>query len=252
MIDTHAHLTHAQVFPHLEGILSRAKAVGISKVVNICTDLETLARGIELQKNVPWVVNAAATTPHDVVTEGELNFPLIAEAARSGDLVAIGETGLDYYYEHSSPELQRHFLQKYLDLASECNLPVIFHCRDAFDDLFKLASPPRAILHCFTGTIEEAFQGIEKGWLISLSGILTFKKSIALRDTVRALPLEHLVLETDTPYLAPQSKRGTQNEPSFLPETARCLAELKGCSLEEVIQSTRENFLRMFNLSAPN
>jgi TatD DNase family protein len=231
-------------------ILQRAQTAAIASIINICTDPTTLAEGIALHKRIPWIVNAAAITPHDVAMESESSFQTIAAAARSGELVAIGETGLDYHYERSPRTLQQEVLMRYLLLAEECSLPLIFHCRDAFQDLFAIAAnPSRAILHCFTGSLEEALHAVERGWMISLSGIITFKKSEELRAVARALPLSHLLLETDSPYLAPQSKRGKPNEPSFLPEIAHCLAEIKNLSFEEVAQTTSENALRFLGKS---
>jgi TatD DNase family protein len=245
MIDSHAHLTHPQVLPHIDTILARARAAQIVKIINICMDAEGLNHGSILCQRYPWIFNAAAIHPHDVATKGESDYPLIATAAHEGHLIAIGETGLDYYHEHSPRHLQQYFLQRHLQLADACNLPVIVHCREAFQDLFRFACTSRAILHCFTGTLEDALHCIERGWLISFSGILTYKKSQALREVARAIPLEHLLIETDTPYLAPQSKRGKTNEPAFLSETARCLAEVKQVSFERIVESTSTNAMRI-------
>ena len=248
LFDTHAHLTSPQLFPDLKGILMRARIAGVSKILNICTDAKTLEEGLLLHQQEPWILNAGATTPHDVEKEGEKNFELFAQAARSSRLIAIGETGLDYHYEHSPRDLQRTFFERYLLLAQECSLPVIFHCRDAFADLFhitKLIPPKAAILHCFTGTLADAFLGVDRGWMISFSGILTFKKSEELRLVARKIPLHQIVLETDAPYLAPQSRRGQLNEPAYIGETAAFLAKIRNISIEEVIQATTANACRL-------
>lgn len=253
MFDTHAHLTSPELLPQLGPILERARAAGVQQILNICTDLHSLQEGLLLEKRIPWVRNAGATTPHDVETKGAIDFDVFAKAARAGQLIAIGETGLDYYYEHAPRLLQQEFLIRYLRLAKECQLPVIFHCREAFADLFAIAdreesSGAPAILHCFTGTIFEAREGVKRGWMISFSGIITFKKSEALREVARSIPIEHMLIETDAPYLAPQSKRGTVNEPAFIGETLRCLAELKGMKLEALAQVTSGNAKKVFNL----
>ena len=252
--DSHAHLTSPEVLPHLEGLLMRAKNAHIAHILNICTDKSSLEEGILLGKKHPEVKNAGATTPHDVEKEGELFFPLFQKAAEEKKLVAIGETGLDYHYEHSRVALQKQFLIRYLALASACKLPVIFHCRDAFDDLFSIVdgeypktSP--AILHCFTGSVKEAEEVIKRGWFLSLSGIVTFKKSEDLREVAKMVPLSQLLIETDTPYLAPQSHRGKPNEPSFLPETARYIANAKNISVEEVAEATLKNAKRLFSIA---
>lgn len=256
LIDSHAHLTSSSVYPQIEEVLDRAKGAGIRSIINICTDPQTLERGLELSRQYPWVSNAAATTPHDVEKEGEQVFSLIAETARSGALCAIGETGLDYYYEHSDRDIQKEFLSRYLQLALECKLPVIIHCREAFKDFFEILDSEYksggfyapGVLHCFTGNLQEAAEVIKRGWYLSLSGIVTFKKSEELREVAKMVPLEQLLIETDTPYLAPQSKRGKQNEPSFLVETASVIAKLKNISFEELTVNTVQNAINLFNI----
>lgn len=256
-IDSHAHLTSPAVFDHVDVLLDRAKQAGVCKIVNICTNAETLEKGVALHQRVPWVFNTAATTPHDVDQEGDLVFPLVEAAAHAGNLVAIGETGLDYYYTHSKPETQKKFLIQYLHLALQCKLPVVIHCREAFADFFEIldaeytqggAHAP-GVLHCFTGTIEEAKQVIERGWYLSLSGIVTFKKSVELHEVAKRVPLDQLLIETDTPYLAPQSHRGKSNEPSYIIETAAHIAALKGISSSEVAATTLSNAERLFALN---
>lgn len=249
--DSHAHLSSPSVLPLIDGVMVRARAAGVKRILNICTDIQSLEEGLLIEKKYPSVRNSGATTPHDVESEGESAFPLFAQAARSKQLAAIGETGLDYHYEHSNRALQKEFLKRYLRLALECKLPVIFHCREAFEDLFSItdseykAGAP-AILHCFTGTVEEAEKVLERGWYLSLSGIVTFKKSEALRDVAKRVPLSQLLIETDTPFLAPQSKRGKPNEPAYLPETAACIASAKNVSIEEVAQASFDNARRLF------
>ena len=256
-IDSHAHLSSPAVLNRIEGIVARAREAHISHILNICTDPATLAEGLLLASRFPFIKNAGATTPHDVAQEGESAFEIFAEAAKGKQLAAVGETGLDYHYEHSPRDVQKKFLKRYLLLAAETHLPVIFHCREAFADLFSIADieyPERgpAILHCFTGTIEEAEGVIRRGWHLSISGIATFKKSESMRHVAKMVPLSQLLIETDTPYLAPQSQRGKPNEPSFLPEIAACIAEAKGISVEEVAIATSENAARLFGFESLN
>jgi TatD DNase family protein len=252
-IDSHAHLSDPPLLEEIDAVLQRARDAGLSHIVNICTGLSSLREGLLLQERAPWVLQTAAITPHDAGKEAEGFFSAIEAAAKKGLLTAIGETGLDAHYLHASMEQQRESLQRHLDLAALYQLPVVFHCREAFPDLFAAtdthAKNLRAVLHCFTGTWEEAKEGLDRGWLISISGIVTFKKSESLRDVVRRLPLSGLVVETDAPYLAPQSKRGKTNEPSFLPETVACVAELLGKSVEEVAAATTENAMGLFKLT---
>ena len=246
-IDTHAHLTSDALIEHTQQILTRAQAAKIDKIVNICTDEKSLKAGLLLSRENPWVCNAAATTPHDVEKDGESFFPLVELAIHNKQLIAIGETGLDYHYQHSSKDNQQKYLQRYVDLSLKADLPIIFHCRDAFADLFSIVSQPiSAVLHCFTGNLEEAKKVIELGWYLSISGIVTFKKSKQLQDIVKYVPLEHLFLETDAPYLAPGCHRGKINEPCFLLETAKMVAHLKQVSIEEVAMQTKKNAERFF------
>lgn len=251
LVDSHAHLCSSALAEDLDGILERARSAGIEKIINIATNPEELEKGLSLAKRHPWIYNAGSTTPHDVEKQGERFFETFAFHARAGELVAIGETGLDYYYWRDSAELQQEFLRRYLRLAAECTLPVVIHCRDAFDDFFRILdseAPVQGVLHCFTGSIEEAKEVIARDWYLSLSGIATFKKSEELRETARLVPLDRLLIETDSPYLAPMPYRGKRNEPAYLVETAKCLAEARGVPIEELAAATRANAETLFRL----
>lgn len=250
--DSHAHLCHEDIYTSIDSVAERSQAHQVKNILNICTNVDTLHKGLALQKRYPWIYTAAATTPHDVEKEGEAVFPIIAQHARNGDLAAIGETGLDYHYYHGTYEIQHHFLRRYLQLALECKLPVIIHCRNAFSDFFKILDEEYivngkhapGVLHCFTGTLAEAMEVVKRGWFLSLSGIVTFKKSHELREVAKQVPLEQLLVETDAPYLAPQSKRGKLNEPSYLPETVAAIAAAKDCPVEKVACETAANAFR--------
>lgn len=250
-IDSHAHLTSDDLYLQAPSLLERAQKAGLHHLINICTDLKTLERGLALAEKYPWISNVGATTPHDVEKEGELYFEAFAQAALSGKFVAVGETGLDYYYEHSPKELQKEFFKRYIELSQKAKLPLVIHCREAFEDFFAIIdsyAPLKGVLHCFTGTLKEANALLERGWLISFSGIITFKKSELLREVVKITPLERMLIETDAPYLAPQSHRGKQNEPAFVVEVAQKVAEIKGLSLEEVSKQTSQNAQHFFQL----
>ncbi len=254
--DSHAHLCADTVYSDIDAVLERAKEAGVTTIVNICTDITTLERGLELSQRYPWVHNAASTTPHDVDKEGDAVFPVVAKHARNGDLVAVGETGLDYHYEHSAKDTQKTFLRKYLQLALECKLPVVIHCRDAFADFFETLDEEYVVdgkhapgvLHCFTGTMSDAEEVVKRGWYLSLSGIVTFKKSEEMRHVAKMVPLDQLLIETDTPYLAPQGRRGKPNEPAYLPETAQLIADIKEIPLENLARATAANAKRLFQL----
>lgn len=249
--DSHAHLGEEKLYSEIEPLIDRAREAKVDKILNICTCPKTLQRGLELEGKFPEIKNAGATTPHDVAKEGEANFSVFEKAAKAGRLVAIGETGLDYYYKELDPKVQKRFLVRYLHLAKKSNLPVIFHCREAFDDLFAITDREygrgkKAVLHCFTGTLSDAQKVFSRGWYLSFSGIVTFKKSEELRKIAESAPLDQILIETDAPYLAPQSKRGRKNEPSFVVETARCIADAKGLALEEVAEATFSNAFSLF------
>lgn len=250
LIDSHAHLGDDRLYPDVSAILLRAQQAGIETIINICTDALTLERGLQLHQEYPWIYNAAATPPHDVVADGETVFPLVAKAAHAGKLVAVGETGLDYHYHTETRELQKKIFIRYLHLALECGLPIVIHCREAFEDFFAVIDAEYkeapGVLHCFTGTMQEAQQLIDRDWYVSLSGIVTYKKSEELREVAKIVPLNRLLIETDAPYLAPQSKRGKTNEPAYLVETAQVIAAAKGLSLEELAQATRDNAKKFF------
>lgn len=254
--DSHAHLTSEMVGDDTEKYIENAMQAGVQRMINICTDKPSLEKGLLIAQKYNCVFNAAATTPHDVEKEGEELFPLMEECARNGSLVAVGETGLDYYYQHSDREAQKHFLRKYLQLAKACRLPVIIHCREAFADFFSILDQEYmedgkhlpGVLHCFTGTKEEAQGVIKRNWYLSLSGIVTFKKSEELREVAKIVPIDQLLIETDTPYLAPQSKRGKPNQPAYLPEIAQVIAQTKQLTLEEVRDHSCKNTEKLFQL----
>lgn len=257
IIDSHAHITSAACVKDADVLIAAAQAAGVGAIVNICTDAASLKAGLELKSRFACIYNTGATTPHDVEKEGEECFELFARHARNGDFVAIGETGLDYYYEHSPKTLQQEFLRRYLRLALECSLPVVIHCREAFADLFKILDEDYTIqgrqapgvLHCFTGTLDEAKEVIARGWYLSLSGIVTYKKSDVLKEVAKEIPLEFLLVETDTPYLAPQSRRGQKNQPAYITETVGVIADLKGIPYTRVADQTAMNARNLFKLT---
>lgn len=255
-IDSHAHLTGDDLYPEAEAMIERARAAGVEAIVNISTTTVELERGLELSKRYPWLYHAAATHPHDAERDGGASFDALAHYARQGALKAIGEIGLDYYYTHAPKEAQQRVLRRYLQLALECRLPVVIHCREAFADFFDILDSEYRIdqrygpgvLHCFTGTEADAEEVLKRGWYISMSGIVTFKKSVALHAVAKKIPLERLLIETDAPFLAPQNRRGKRNEPAYVVETAAFLAALKGISVDALAKHTSGNATELFRL----
>ncbi|MEL7431264.1 MAG: TatD family hydrolase [Chlamydiota bacterium] len=251
--DAHAHISSME---RPEEIIARAAESAPFGVLNICTNEKTLEEGLRLGKKYPYLYNAGATVPNDVDNASEESITLFEKRAREGAFVAVGETGLDYYYETKSKERQKRFLKRYLHLAWETSLPLIFHCRNAFADLFAFCDAEYgqvggfpAMVHCFTGSEKEAEGVLKRGWFLSCSGIVTYKKSEALRQVIGQVPIERLLVETDCPYLAPQSVRGKVNEPRYLWETIEMVANIKHMPTEEVAKATYQNAHRLFSLS---
>ena len=247
LTDSHAHLTSSELYETLNEVLERAFRADVRRILNICTDVESLERGLKVAQTTPWIANAAATHPHDVAEKGEKEFEAIK--SKIPFLKAIGETGLDYHYDHSPREVQKAFLKRYLMLAKDADLPVVIHCREAFSDFFKILDEvgnTKGVLHCFTGTREEAEEVLKRGFYLSLSGIVTYKKSTDLQEVARHVPLEKLLIETDAPFLAPRTYRGKINEPSYLVDTASFIAELKNIPYVTLAKATTENSEKLF------
>lgn len=245
--DSHAHLD--RFGDEAPEVIKRALDANVTQIMHIATDMGALDAGIKLQQKgfAPLrIFLAAATPPHDV-KEGEEDsfFPIVRQAAQEHVLSAIGECGLDYFYHMDTKDVQREVFLRYADLALTENLPLIVHCRDAFSDFFPLldnfSKPIRGVVHCFTGSYEDAKNLVERGWYISLSGIITYPKSTALHEVVKRIPLTSILIETDAPFLAPQAFRGKRNEPCFVVEVAKQIAFLKNITLEEVALATSEN-----------
>lgn len=253
LIDSHAHLTHTSFDEEsVRPLLERASKAGIEAIINICTNPAELEKGLKLSQEFPWVYTAASTTPHDVEKEGGEVFHVMEKEALKGDLVAVGETGLDYHYYPETKETQQFFLRRYVRLARQSALPIIIHCREAFNDLFRVLDEDYVgqpgVLHCFTGTVEEAEEVVARGLYLSLSGIVTFKKSTVLHEVAKKVPLDRLLIETDSPYLSPTPYRGKPNEPAFLIETAKFVAGLRGISLAELASATTRNARSLFRI----
>lgn len=249
MIDAHAHLSSES---DVGSILDRASQAGVVAVVNVCTTAAELERGLRLSEEctVPKIYTVASTTPHDASRESPEFFNLIE--ANADRLSAIGETGLDYYYEHSPKKAQQALFQTYIDLAVRLKKPLVIHCRDAFDDLFAILDEQRTVppimLHCFTGSMSEAKKAQDRGFYLSMSGIVTYPKSTLLQEVAAQIPSELLLVETDSPYLAPQSRRGKKNEPAYLKETVTFLAALRKVSVDDLVRETSMNAKKLFVL----
>jgi TatD DNase family protein len=253
LVDSHCHLDFPDFAGQLDDVVARARAAGVGVCVSIGTELSRFPGVRAVAEKFPDVWCSVGVHPHE--SEKELlddAAALIAEATHP-KVVAIGETGLDYYYEHSPRGPQQANFRSHIAAARQTGLPLIVHTRDADDDTIEILQNEMAngaftgVIHCFTGTQRLADAALALGFCISVSGIATFKNSQVLRDVIRSVPMDRLLVETDAPYLAPVPKRGKTNEPSYVVHTANMLAQLKGVTPEELAASTTQNFFRLFS-----
>ncbi|WP_213318882.1 TatD family hydrolase [Chlamydiifrater volucris] len=257
LIDAHLHLADQSFQDDIWEVLLRAEAEGVGTLLNVSTtqqELKNAFRYAEASPNIRFL-HAAGTPPQDALGDMEEDFAFFTKTAREGRLSAIGEIGLDYGFVHNEQEKvrQQEVFKKYLSLALECDLPPVIHCRNAFEDFFAIIDTTYkngrpGMLHCFTGSSEEAMQLVERDWYISISGIVTFKNAESLREVLQALPLELLLIETDAPYLAPVPFRGKKNEPAFIRHTFEKISSLKGVSVSELANIVKANMYQMLSI----
>ena len=252
LVDHHCHLDFPQLVADRDGILARAREAGIGVMVTISTRIRQLPTLLNICAAHDNIYCSVGTHPHNADEERGILADEIVRLSEHAKVVAIGEAGLDYYYKHSSPEAQAEGFRQHIDAARRTGLPLEIHTRDADDDTLAILEDEHAkgafpaILHCYTGGPKLAARAVELGLYVSFTGVVTFKKSDALRDIARAVPLDRLLVETDAPYLAPEPFRGKTNEPSYVVHTAATLAEVKGVSREEMAAATTDNFFRLF------
>lgn len=256
LVDSHAHLDDPSFDADREAVIERARAAGLRYLLSVGgRGPEEPASSIGLAETHDWIYATVGAHPHEAKHLNEELLESLRTLARQPKVVAIGEIGLDYYYDHSPRDDQKLALVRQLELARALKLPVVIHCRDAWADLAEIVAREWAsaglggILHCFTGSREEAFRYLDWGFLVSFAGIVTFNKADDLRAVARAVPLDRLLTETDSPYLAPVPYRGKRNEPAYVREVTRKLAELLTMSEEEMGQRAVENFARFFKLA---
>ena len=255
MIDSHCHLDHSPLYEKLDEIVNRAESTGVECLLTISTSLksfEMVKRIILKYKNI---YGSIGIHPHE--SKDHINVDkkmLISLRNKNSKIVAIGETGLDFYYQNSDKLIQKNKFVEHIEAAIDLNLPIIVHSRNAEIDTFGILKDfssrnPKILIHCFTGSSNFSKKMLSLGAYISLSGIITFKKSKKLQETASSIPVDRLLIETDSPYLAPLPKRGSINEPSFLKYTAMKLAEIKQISYEDLIVFTSNNFNKLFSLN---
>jgi TatD DNase family protein len=257
LIDSHAHLDMEQFDPDRDEVVCRAQTAGVGLILTIATgkpgDL-SVEKTLRLVEKFDLLYAAVGVHPHDAQWADDGYFDSLARWAQHAKVILWGEIGLDYYYDHSPRDIQRRVLCRQLEMAQHRMLPVAIHCRDAWPDLMEILrrQDSRArrggIIHSFTGTKEQALECVDLGYMISFSGILTFKKAGPLREVAKALPLNRILVETDSPFLAPHPHRGKRNEPAFVQDVARCLAEARGLPFEELAAGLSTNFCELTGL----
>src|SRR5215467_6238143 len=253
LVDSHCHLDFPDFAPDLDTIVARAAEAGIGRMVTISTRVKRLDGLIAIAARFPNVFCSVGTHPHHADEEDGITAEELAALTKPAKVVALGEAGLDYFYKNGSPEAQARGFRNHIAAARATGLPLVIHTRDADTDCQRILEDEAgkgafpAVLHCYTGGRALAMRAIELGLHISFTGILTFKKSEALRELAAELPADRIMVETDAPYLAPGKFRGKRNEPAYVVEVAKVLAETRGVSLEEMSRQTTDNFFRLFS-----
>lgn len=253
LIDSHCHLEFPDLQRDLDGIVARAEAAGIARMVTISTRVRRHDALLAITERFPAVYCSVGTHPHHAAEERDVTLAELTERAARPKVVAIGEAGLDYFYDRSPRDVQERVFRTHIAAARASGLPLVIHTRDADIDMMRILDEETgqrsftAVLHCFSSGRALAEHAISLGHYISFTGILTYKKSDDLRDIAASLPADRIMVETDSPYLAPQSRRGKRNEPAYVVETAQVLADTRGISFDTIAQETTENFFRLFS-----
>jgi TatD DNase family protein len=253
LVDSHCHLDFPEFAPKLDAVVARARAAGIGRIVTISTRVKKHAQVLAIGEQFYDVFCSVGTHPHNAKEEPDVDAKALIAHTNNPKIVAIGEAGLDYHYDKSPRDAQMKSFRQHVKAARETGLPLVIHARGCDADMARVLAEETgegafpAVLHCFTGGRDLAFQAIDLGLYVSFTGILTFKNSQALRDIARDLPADRILVETDAPFLAPMPYRGKRNEPAYVAETARVLAETRGVTADAIARQTTENFFRLFN-----
>lgn len=253
IFDTHAHYDDEAFNEDRDKLLLSLPENGIEAVVNVGASIQSTKNTLELMKKYSFVYGAAGVHPNEIAELNEHLMDWLRHVAGREKVVAIGEIGLDYYWNEPEPEVQKHWFVRQLDLAREVNLPVIVHSRDAAKDTLDIIKAENArdmggVIHCFSYSVEMAREYLSMGFYLGIGGVLTFNNAKKLKEVVDYMPMDQLVLETDCPYLSPVPNRGKRNSSLNLPYVVKAVSEIKGISEEEVIAVTRENARRMYRL----
>ncbi|PLW77609.1 TatD family hydrolase [Cohaesibacter celericrescens] len=253
LVDSHCHLDFPDFKDELGDVIRRAELAGVGHMVTICTHICKFDQIKAIAESYDNIFCSVGTHPHNADQELDFTAEDIAKLADHPKCVAIGEAGLDYFYDNAPRQAQAQGLRTHIKAARMTQLPLVIHSRDADEDMISILSDEMeqgtypALLHCFSSGRELAMRAVDMGLYVSLSGILTFKRSQDIRDIVADVPMDRLLVETDAPYLAPMPYRGKRNEPAYVAHTAEMLAEVKGVSIDEIANITTDNFFRLFS-----
>jgi TatD DNase family protein len=255
LIDSHAHIQGKEYAGEAEAVIERARVAGVEKIIAVggAGDMSSNTEAIALADVFPNVYATVGMHPHDAKDVGDDELRALRDLTSHPKVVAVGETGLDYYYNHSPRDVQRRVFAQFIRIARETGLPIVVHERDAALEAAELLRSEgtgklRGVIHCFTGDYEAARAYLDLGFYLSFTGIITFKNAGALRDVVSKVPLERMFVETDSPYLTPVPHRGKRNEPAYVRFVAETIANVKGNACEEVARATTENVRRLFRI----
>lgn len=253
IIDTHAHYDDEQFDIDREELLNSMKDNGIELIVNVGADMKTSEQTLELTKQFPFVYGAVGVHPNSTMELDESKMERLKELASMPKIVAIGEIGLDYYWDEPDHDTQKKWFDRQMELAREVKLPIIIHSRDAAKDTLDMMKAAHAgdisgVIHCFSYSQEMAREYLNMGFFIGIGGVVTFKNARKLKEVVEYAPMESIVLETDCPYLAPEPNRGKRNSSIYIPYVAEEIARIKGMDVEEVIETTKQNAKKLYRL----
>ncbi len=254
--DSHCHLDYPKLYDQLDDIVKRAEYNQVKYLLTICTTLKSFERIKLIITKYKNIYGTFGIHPHESEKYTQVDSKFILNIKnKHNKIIGIGETGLDFYYNHSEKEIQKKSFIEHISAASQLNIPIIVHTRNAEVDTYEILksesknSNLKVLIHCFTGSRDFAKKLIDLNFYISVSGIITFKKSIELADTVSSIPMENLLVETDSPYLAPLPYRGKDNEPSYIIHTVEKLSQIKKLPKESIVINTTNNFMKLFNLT---
>lgn len=253
IFETHAHYDDEAFEEDREELLKDMQNNGIETIVNVGASLKSTASTVELTRKYPFIYGAAGIHPNETGELNEQNFLWLREQCMLDKIVAVGEIGLDYYWDEPEHDIQKYWFERQLDLAREIKKPVIIHSRDAAKDTFDIMKEKKAeeiggVIHCFSYSPEIALDYVKMGFFIGIGGVVTFKNGKKMKEVVKAVPFDRIVLETDSPYLAPEPNRGKRNSSLNIPYIANQIAQIKDVTYEEVIEQTRNNAKILYHL----